>query len=538
MLLLDAFSLGALRTELVDSLGLEAARGLLTRIGYAAGIRDANSARRMYPEPGDYRRAYLASPQIAALEGLVKSEPIKVEINPSLRAFYAEYVWYNSSESEIHVNNYGTGPAPVCWMQVGYACGFAAAFVGQPIVFREVQCTGMGHETCRVIGKPVDEWPDGERDLADLSPRGFNNMNLRRTPALGKFRRNQSNDGEHRHEKQTNRYQMVGISPAFNAAYRALERVAATNANVLLTGESGVGKELFARNLHQLSTRNRSAFLALNCAAIPEDLIEAELFGVEKGAFTGATTSRPGRFEVANEGTLFLDEVGTLSEAAQAKLLRVLQEGEFERVGSLETQLSDVRIVAATNVDLEAAVRGGRFREDLFYRLNVFPIRVPPLRERPEDIPLLMESFFKYYCERHGRSLTGISAPAIDALMTHNWPGNIRELENVIERAVIFAQDGGSILIEHLFRQLHTGQAASRVVNPDSPHEFQAPNAASRSHPSAAENTTLDVIMNEAIDRTLRTTGGNVSAAARLLGISRARLDYRLAKRKRSPDTQ
>ena len=531
MLLLDAFSLGALRTELVDSLGIEAARGLLTRIGYASGIRDANSARRLYPDPEDYRRAYLASPLIAALEGLVRSDAVEVELDPSRRKFYAEFVWHNSTESETHVTNYGTGRTPVCWMQVGYACGFAAGFVGQPVVFREVQCTGMGHETCRAIGKPVDEWPDGEKDLANLSPRAFVNMNLALRAPPTRQRTQAAVPQQQVGASRADRWEMVGISAAFSSACRALERVAGTDATVLFTGESGVGKELFARNLHRLSARHEPAFVAVNCGAIPNELVESELFGVERGAFTGAVTSRSGRFELADGGTLFLDEVGTLTIAAQAKLLRVLQEGEFERVGGLQTHRVDVRIVAATNIDLDAAVAAGKFREDLFYRLNVFPINVPALRERPDDIPLLMETFFKRYCERYQRKLAGFTPAAVEALMTHHWPGNIRELENVVERAVILAQDGESIQIEHLFRQLHTGHAASRVVKPDSPHEFPTPDAASPSHPAAAENTTLDDIMNEAIDRTLRTTGGNVSAAARELGISRARLDYRLAKR-------
>ena len=533
MLLLDAFSLGALRTELVDSLGIEAARGLMTRIGYAAGSRDANSARRLHPESGDYRRAFLSSPQIAGLEGLVRSEPVDVTLDPASRTFYAEYIWHNSSESETHVNNYGTGHTPVCWMLVGYACGFAASFVGQAIVFREVQCVGMGHENCRVIGKPVDAWPDGAQDLAYLSPRAFVNMNLGRSTELSAAAG--ARDGE-----APDRWQMVGIAPSFSAACLALERVADTDATVLFTGESGVGKELFARNLHRLSPRRESPFVAINCAAIPDELLESELFGVEKGAFTGAVASRPGRFELADGGTLFLDEVGTLSSAAQAKLLRALQEGEFERVGGLDTRRVDVRVVAATNVDLESAVRAREFREDLLYRLNVFPIHVPALRDRPEDIPLLTDTFFKRYCERHRRALKGINANAVEALMNHDWPGNIRELENLIERAVILARDGGSIEIEHLFRQ-GRATAATPSATTATPAARSSPQAnparAAAVQPFADADGTLDDVIDGAIDQALAATAGNVSAAARRLGISRARLDYRLSKRRRDAGT-
>ena len=534
MLLLDAFSLGALRTELVDSLGIEAARGLITRIGYAAGSRDANSARRLYPDSGDYRRAFLASPQIAGLEGLMRSEPVDVTLDPASRTFYAEYIWHNSSESETHVNNYGTGRTPVCWMQVGYACGFAASFVGQAIVFREVQCVGMGHESCRVVGKPVDEWPDGALDLAYLSPRAFVNMNLGRGTELS------AAANSARHGAEAKQWEMVGIAPSFSAACLALERVAETDATVLFTGESGVGKELFARNAHRLSRRRESPFVAINCAAIPDELLESELFGVNKGAFTSAVASRPGRFELADSGTLFLDEVGMLSSAAQAKLLRVLQEGEFERVGGLDTQRVDVRVVAATNVDLECAVRAREFRGDLLYRLNVFPIHVPALRDRPEDIPLLVDTFFKRYCERHQRALKGISAGAIEALMDHDWPGNIRELENLIERAVILARDGGSIEVEHLFRQgwgtrappaAATTMLVARSSRPANPAQAAA------TRPVVGTDGTLDEIIDGAIDQALAATAGNVSAAARRLGISRARLDYRLSKRGRNART-
>ncbi|MGD7314646.1 sigma-54 interaction domain-containing protein, partial [Ralstonia pseudosolanacearum] len=233
---------------------------------------------------------------------------------------------------------------------------------------------------------------------------------------------------------------LVGASSAFNAACHLLRRVAPTDATVLFTGESGVGKERFARMLHQISRRHDKPFIAINCAAIPETLVEAELFGVERGAYTGATHSRAGRFELAHEGTLFLDEIGTLSLVAQGKLLRALQEGEFERVGSSRSLKVDTRVVAATNEDLPQAVRAGRFRQDLFFRLNVFPIHLPPLRERRDDIPLLMSHFLKSYAHKHGLAVRGFSPRAIKALLNYSFPGNIRELQNLVERGVILAQ--------------------------------------------------------------------------------------------------
>jgi transcriptional regulator with GAF, ATPase, and Fis domain len=214
---------------------------------------------------------------------------------------------------------------------------------------------------------------------------------------------------------------------------------------VLLLGESGVGKSLIAREIHRCSRRAEKPFIEVNCAAIPETLVESELFGVERGAYSGAATSRAGRFEVAQGGTLFLDEIATLSMVAQGKLLRVLQNGEMERLGSNRTITVDARVIAATNENLEMAVREGRFREDLFFRLNVFPLNVVPLRERRDDIPLLVDVLLARFCARHGRALTGVSSRAMRSIIRYRWPGNIRELENILERAIILAQDGETL---------------------------------------------------------------------------------------------
>ena len=235
---------------------------------------------------------------------------------------------------------------------------------------------------------------------------------------------------------------IVGNSRPMKSLYALVRKVAATRAPVLLLGESGTGKELVATELHSSSPRADKSLVRLNCAAIPESLAESEIFGHEKGAFTGADKRRVGRFEEADGGTLFLDEVGELGLPIQAKLLRALQEGEFERVGGTETIHVDVRVIAATNRDLAAEVRSGAFREDLYYRLNVFPILLPPLRERGSDILLLADYFVEKYAKRLGKPVRRISTPAIDALMAYHWPGNVRELENVIERAIILSDDG------------------------------------------------------------------------------------------------
>jgi transcriptional regulator with PAS, ATPase and Fis domain len=297
---------------------------------------------------------------------------------------------------------------------------------------------------------------------------------------------------------------------------------------VLLTGETGVGKERFARALHELSARRAAPFVAVNCAALPGELIEAELFGVEKGGYTGAHASRAGRFERADGGTLFLDEIGDMPLAAQAKLLRALQEGEIERIGSEAPRKVHVRVVAATNVDLEAAVAQGRFRRDLLYRLNVYPIRIPALRERPGDIEALARAMLARFCALHGKRIAGISERAMQALATHPWPGNVRELENLIERGVILAAQDGPIELEHVFPEA-----------PDAPHQAglgprgQLADLDTREQRDLLERVlgcglTLEQLEQRLLDAAVDGAQGNLSAAARRLGITRPQLAYRL----------
>jgi PAS domain S-box-containing protein len=236
--------------------------------------------------------------------------------------------------------------------------------------------------------------------------------------------------------------EIISRSDVFKKVLRQVEQVAATDTTVLIQGETGTGKELIARALHNNSKRSRRSLVTVNCAALPSEIIESELFGHEKGAFTGAYTRKIGRFELADQGTIFLDEIGEMPMDLQTKILRVLQEGEFQRLGSSETIHVDTRVIAATNRDLEKAVINGEFREDLYYRLNVFPIQVPPLRERKEDIPLLINYFIKKYAAKTGRQIKETSQKVLDRLMEYDWPGNIRELENIIERAVILGNNG------------------------------------------------------------------------------------------------
>ncbi len=302
--------------------------------------------------------------------------------------------------------------------------------------------------------------------------------------------------------------QIIGSSTALRGVQDLINRVAGSNATVLLLGETGTGKEVTARQIHQLSPRRDRAFIAINCAALPETLLESELFGHEKGSFTGAISQKIGRFELADGGTLFLDEIGDISPNTQVKLLRVLQEREFVRVGGTKTISTDVRIITATNRDLRAAVDGKSFREDLYYRLNVFPIQLPPLRQRREDIPLLVDHFVSLAAIALNCPRPKISDEAISHMVAYNWPGNIRELQNVIERAVLLA-DGGVILAVHLPREI----AGEPVV------------AAGDKSESSLWGYEKAMIV-----KALRENAWNQSKAARTLGISRDNLRYRVKK--------
>ncbi len=316
------------------------------------------------------------------------------------------------------------------------------------------------------------------------------------------------------------RRQIIGASLAWRRTMDIVQQAAPSEATVLLLGESGTGKELLARAVHDNSARARGPFIAVNCAAIPESILEAELFGYEKGAFTGATAARDGRFEAANGGTLFLDEIGEIPRHVQVKLLRALQEGEIERLGGGgKSRRIDVRVVAATNVNLAEEVKGGRFREDLFYRLNVIPVNVPPLRDRRDDVPLLAQHFVQVYAEKNGKSISGCSPAALSRLSEYGWPGNVRELENTIERAVVLTRAVGN---------------APVTIDEDAlPREIREHIAGGLSSSSSGPLTfplgmPLAEIEMRVIHETLRHTRGDKRLTAKLLGIATRTIYRRL----------
>jgi Nif-specific regulatory protein len=301
---------------------------------------------------------------------------------------------------------------------------------------------------------------------------------------------------------------IVGTSDAMRGVYEMVSQVAPSDATVLITGESGTGKELVASEIHRSSKRAEGPLIKVNCAALPESIIESELFGHEKGAFTGAVGLRKGRFELADGGTVFLDEIGELSPQVQVKLLRVLQEREIERIGGSATIKVDVRVIAATNRCLEDEMKAGRFREDLYYRLNVFPIRMPPLRERKSDIVLLADHFTEKYARKNGKVIKRISSPAIDLLTSYHWPGNVRELENCIERAVILSSD----MVIHSYHLPPSLQSAQST----------------KTEPTTTLDAALSRLEKELIIEALKISGGNMAASARQLGVTERQMGLRV----------
>ncbi|MDX9766565.1 MAG: sigma 54-interacting transcriptional regulator [Ectothiorhodospiraceae bacterium] len=525
MIMLHTGAVGSLRKELIDTLGVDRARGVLTRMGFASGERDAELARKLMPHASD-DELLMMGPRLHSLEGIVSVSPIRLDIDIANGRYHGEFLWTESYEAEIHLSNFGVHHEPVCWTQIGYAAGYTSAIMGRFILYREVECRGQGDRHCRILGKPLENWDDADGDMKYFRPDRVADQLLKLQAEVEHLR--------YSIDKDVAMGDMVGGSPAFLATCNLLKKAAESHVTVLLLGETGVGKEMCARALHGHSPRANNAFVAINCAAIPEELIESELFGVEKGAFTGAQHSRPGRFERAHGGTLFLDEVGELSAAAQAKLLRVLQEGEFERIGDTRTRKVDVRVVAATNVDLQQAVDQGKFRADLYYRLNIFPVVIPSLRDRRDDIALLVDRFLQKYSARHGKRISGITERALDALRKYDWPGNIRELENMIERGVIIAGSDQKIDIADLFPCINIGRKEPALLDEvcDTRDAGRGSGSLKDMVDHALDHSTsleeIEVLMlQSAVDR----ANGNLSLAARSLGLTRPQLAYRLKKR-------
>lgn len=523
--------LGALanfRKEIITSLGQERGKGFFMRLGYFSGMRDAELALSL-GDSLNIEQAFMIGPLLHSLRGMVKVVPLVLEFDPKKQHFYAEFEWVDSFEIEICRTAFGQLDEPACWTLLGYACAYSSHFAGMEIQYREVECCGTGDQRCRIVGKVATEWPDHEE---------FSYF-FREAPLIDELYKLQSRIADLEltlSSTPENMHHTLGEAAPFTSAVKMIDRGADSEVTMLLLGETGTGKEVLARRVHSLSKRSKQPFVAVNCAAIPPELIESELFGVEKGAYTGATQSRQGRFERANGGTIFLDEIIELSPRAQAALLRTLQEGEIERVGDSQTRKIDVRVVAATNEDLAAAVQEGRFRQDLFYRINAYTVVIPPLRHRKNDIVLLAEHFRKRYEKKYKKTTSGFTDFALEALHSRDWPGNIRELENTIERGIILTDNNNPITEQSLFNSSQPqsrstssdthalNQQSGRLESVDSKHNLKIELA----EQVLSNQISLHELEDTLIQKAMENAGGKVSGAARALGLTRAALAYRL----------
>ncbi len=521
MLLVHDFTLAAFRREMINRSGIEETKKFFMRLGYEQGVADARQLSDQMSD--DLTQLFEYGPVLRELQGFAHHRAIDhLRFNENTGEFWAEYAWENSWEAQAHLEHFGIAGSPACWMMTAYACGYSTYLMGRPILWKETECVAMGHDQCRVIGLPLEEEPNPDQYLEFMSVEAFIAQ-----PKSRHFRFDElqpkTGSGEHTLPD------MVGISSAFSQAAYLCKKVSATPTSVLLLGESGVGKERFANAIHSISERRDGPFISVNCAAIPKDLVESELFGVEKGAYTGADSSRAGKFERACGGTLFLDEIGCLPYEAQGKLLRAIQQRVIERVGGTNEIPVNIRIIAATNSQLAQDVKEGLFREDLYYRINVFPIEIPPLRKRSDDIPLLVNLFVQRFAERIGKTILGVSKKAFAQLMAYSWPGNVRELENVCERAVILADENGYIDLEQLRLSSGPVVAVPAMLESVTPDLDQAWQVLMDQHASFSD------FEHAYLAKALEASNGNMSAAARRVAMKRGQFEYRLKKANHEP---
>jgi two-component system response regulator HydG len=466
-LLIDAVAMGLLRKYLVENFGLTAARTVLTQFGFAHGWRLAEAMQSEFK--WDSEEEWLrAGPRIHTLEGLFRVEA------ESTGALSREGMVIGASyESEQHLLHFGRADVPVCWTISGLTSGYLSRCTGKEIYALEDRCIGKGDAACHLFGRTRDEWGDERAEelrfyepkrLADCLDVSLHRVTETLKAAERKLREHRSAIVRVAPDVEEP-LGIVAKSPAMRKLVDLARRLAKVDSTVLITGESGSGKERIARLVHEESTRVAGPFIAVNCGAIAETLLESELFGHARGAFTGATQDRPGLFEAANMGTLLLDEVGEVSPGMQVKLLRALQEREIRRVGETRNRRVDVRILAATNRDLADGVASGAFRQDLYYRLKVVELHVPPLRERRDDVLPLARVLLADSALRMKRKISGLAPGAAEQLLRYGWPGNVRELENAMERAVALAR-GSRVEVEDLADDVRRQAFPRPVVDP------------------------------------------------------------------------
>ena len=504
LVLHDINAFAQFRNELVSKVGLEPARKILTRFGYFWGHADAAAMKRIFK--WENTQEWLkAGPRLHGLQGMGASSIKQMEFDEKTGRFTAEYVWRDSGEAQEHLNELGKTDQPVCWTLTGYASGYASFCLDKEIYFVEDKCRAKGDRICSAIGKDLASWGSQIQPYLDY----YHAYDIQeKIQALTRELKQKTRELA-RQRKQlglpVTRPNFAEIhSMSFQRVLDLAARTASFDSSVLITGETGTGKEVMARYIHNLSPRSKMPFLAVNCGALPETLLESELFGHKAGAFTGAISDRVGLFEKAQKGTIFLDEIGDVSLAMQVKLLRALQEKEIFRVGQSSPVKIDARVIAATNRNLPNAIKEGRFREDLYYRLAVIEIHIPPLRERQEDILPLARYFVKKLSKKLKLPNLRLDATSIDYLQNYSWPGNVRELENTLERAAVFSRE--SLILPEFF--------PPSVLNA----------SVTQSNSPAAIRRSLEEVERDHIRAVLELTSNNQTQAARILKISPATL--------------
>ena len=497
MVMMQTAVLGNLRRDVIKEIGLDGARKLFYRTGWTQGQLYADLVRKRFHQ-NDLTAALAAGPRLHTMEGFVKVTTKRFEFDVKRGHYHGEFHWHDSTEAVEHLGAFGVSDCPTCWMQVGAPAGFTSSLLGHPVIFREVECMGMGAERCVVIGRNAAAWGDDVPELRDFAPSSQRPRAKPYTPS----------DTAAKAATVKVPHAILGNTVAIERAKRLLERVAGYDEPVIFLGEPGTGKEFFARRLHDIGRTPKGPFVMVNCDAIAGDHSEMALFGAG------------GAIERAKGGTLFLNDLFMLPRAQQSQLAAFLAQKPSEAKQSL-------RVMSATSAAPRMAVANGSFRGDLYFRLSLLPIVVPPLRDRRDDLGMLVAHFLHVHSTAHRKPLRQISGAAMDLLMRYDFPGNVRELSNMIERGVIYAEAGGDLEISHIFTGMEEMpefveglHQSGRIVR----------RSLQNSNQDLIEGRTFDQLEQDAYTSALKAAGGNVSAAARSLGLSRAKFDYRLSK--------
>jgi DNA-binding NtrC family response regulator len=494
MVMMQTRVLGNLRKAVIDSVGMDAARNLFYRTGWTQGEFYADLVQKRFKQH-DLTAALAAGPRLHTMEGFVKVTTKRFEFDIARGHYHGEFHWHDSTEAQEHLKHFGVSDCPTCWMETGAPAGFTTALLGQPVIFREVECAGMGAERCVVIGRNASAWGDDVPELKEFTKARARSRAAPWQPPTDPDSQSQNPEGPH---------PIIGSAVGIERARRLLDRVAVYDEPVLFLGDPGTGKEYFARRLHDIGRNPKGPFITVNCEAWTAGQASEPLVGPE------SALSR------AEGGTLFLNDILALPMAQQSLLASYLTSTDSRQ---------SVRVMSASSTAPREAMKSGGFRADLYFKLSLLPIVIPPLRARRDDLPLLISHFLRMHSSKHAKPLRQISSAALGLLLRYDFPGNVRELSNMIERGVIYAEPGGDLEISHLFTGIEEMpefveglHVSGRIV--------RRPGAGG----AATEGMTFAEIEAETYSKALQAADGNISAAARALGLTRAKLEYRLRK--------